>query len=200
MRKKSHICLGRYLVDTAYVLELHHYRKAFLWGSILPDCRPSFVTKKHEFDGTYQDVKRSIRRLTWDYGILRNKRVYCRDMGEVVHYLADYFTYPHNVGYPGSLKDHCHYENELKHYLKEYISSGKAAKDQTEFYQFYSEEELFAYIEACHRAYVGEVHTVEGDAAYIVTVCSQVVSGIYQILHQRQEEARQARRAAYRAA
>lgn len=196
MRKKSHICLGKYLVDTAYVLELHHHRKAFLLGSILPDCRPSFVTKKHEFDGTYREVQKSIRRLTGDCSLLRNKRTYCRDMGEVIHYISDYFTFPHNSGYPGSLKDHCHYENELKHYLKEYISSGRAAKDHTVYHQFYSEEELFAYIEICHKQYMKDSHSVERDARYIVMVCSQVVSGIYQLLHQRQEEMRQAGRAA----
>ena len=189
-------------METAYAAEMRTHRKAFLLGSILPDCRPSFVTKKHEFDGTYQEVQESIRRLTVDCNLLlRNRRVYCRRVGEVIHYVADYFTYPHNTCYLGSLKDHCHYENDLKHYLKEYIQSGQARKNQMVFYQFYSVEELFAYIEACHEEYMKDVHSVEQDALYITRVCSQVVSGIYQLLHQKEEAARQAgREAAYWAA
>ena len=46
-----------------------------------------------------------------------------------------------------------------------------------------------------------DVHSVEQDALYITRVCSQVVSGIYQLLHQKEEAARQAgREAAYWAA
>ena len=185
MRKKSHICLGRYLSDTAYTEELRRHRKAFLLGSILPDCRPSFVTKRHEYNATYEEFQKSVLALTEDCNLLlRNERVYCRQLGEVIHYLADYFTYPHNTVYPGSLKDHCHYENDLKHYLKEYISSGKAEREQGIRYQFYSVQELFSYIESCHREYMAGEHTVEHDAYWIVTVSSQVLSGIYQIVLQ----------------
>ena len=179
MRKKSHICLGRYLAENASARELRSHKKAFLLGSILPDIRPSFVTKKHEYNGTYEEVQESIRRLTTDCNLLlRNRRVYCRRMGEVIHYVADYFTFPHNSCYPGSLKDHCRYENDLKHYMRDYIYSGEAERNQNVYYQFYTVEELFAYIEACHEEYMEDVHSVEQDALYITRVCSQVVSGI----------------------
>ena len=202
MRKKSHICLGRYLAENASARELRSHKKAFLLGSILPDIRPSFVTKKHEYNGTYEEVQESIRRLTTDCNLLlRNRRVYCRRMGEVIHYVADYFTFPHNSCYRGSLKDHCRYENDLKHYMRDYIYSGEAERNQNVYYQFYTVEELFAYIEACHEEYMEDVHSVEQDALYITRVCSQVVSGIYQLLHQKEEAARQAgREAAYWAA
>ena len=179
MRKKSHICLGRYLAENASARELRSHKKAFLLGSILPDIRPSFVTKKHEYNGTYEEVQESISRLTTD----------CN------------FTFPHNSCYPGSLKDHCRYENDLKHYMRDYIYSGEAERNQNVYYQFYTVEELFAYIEACHEEYMEDVHSVEQDALYITRVCSQVVSGIYQLLHQKEEAARQAgREAAYWAA
>ena len=32
----------------------------------------------------------------------------------ITHYVSDYFTFPHNANYPGNLKDHCIYEEELK--------------------------------------------------------------------------------------
>ena len=66
---------GRYLAENASARELRSHKKAFLLGSILPDIRPSFVTKKHEYNGTYEEVQESIRRLTTDCNLLlRNRR------------------------------------------------------------------------------------------------------------------------------
>lgn len=48
------------------------------------------------------------------------------DLGQISHYLADYFTYPHNKIYPGSLKDHCSYEEKLKRDLRRYIRTDAA--------------------------------------------------------------------------
>ena len=78
--------------------------------------------------------------------------------------------------------------------MRDYIYSGEAERNQNVYYQFYTVEELFAYIEACHEEYMEDVHSVEQDALYITRVCSQVVSGIYQLLHQKEEAARQAGR------
>ncbi len=33
-----------------------------------------------------------------------NQRVYWRRFGEVIHYMADYFTFPHNKTYTGQLQ------------------------------------------------------------------------------------------------
>ena len=53
-------------------------------------------------------VKKSISRLIEDQGLYeKNQRAFMRHLGEVIHYLADYFTFPHNTIYPGNLKDHC---------------------------------------------------------------------------------------------
>ncbi len=36
---------------------------------------------------------------------------YCRKLGEVTHYLADYFTFPHNGEFDGNMKDHACMKN-----------------------------------------------------------------------------------------
>ena len=57
MRKKSHILLARYLADQMQTTaSLQSHRKAFCLGSILPDIKPSFITRRHEFYGTFEDV------------------------------------------------------------------------------------------------------------------------------------------------
>ena len=58
MRKKSHISLARYLVRNLDDTGLRKHKLSFYIGSILPDCKPSFLYKKHEITGTFPKVKR----------------------------------------------------------------------------------------------------------------------------------------------
>ena len=55
MRKKSHILLARYIAKNTEDEELKKHRLSFYIGSILPDCKPSFVYKKQ----TGEDIKQS---------------------------------------------------------------------------------------------------------------------------------------------
>lgn len=190
MRKKSHISLGNYLIRSMKIRNLEQHRKAFLIGSILPDCKPSFLTKRHEIGQTYDDIKEMMCELTDNLALFFNTpHVYWRRMGEVLHHIADYFTYPHNEGYEGTLKDHCIYEKWLKHYLRYYILSGKAWKNREAFQRFECIEEVFTYLDAKHQEYMKENHSVEGDARYITAVCFQSIAGMYQLMNDRIREA-----------
>ena len=64
MRKKSHVSLSRYLLDHIDSELLENHRKAFIVGSVLPDCKPSFVTTKHNMEETFDMVCEFIRKLT----------------------------------------------------------------------------------------------------------------------------------------
>ncbi|WP_242946272.1 zinc dependent phospholipase C family protein [Anaerostipes sp. 494a] len=44
----------------------------------------------------------------------------------IIHYIADYFTFPHNDHYKGNVKDHCYYERDLKHELKAFLATEEA--------------------------------------------------------------------------
>lgn len=71
--------------DTA---SLQSHRKAFCFGSILPDIKPSFITRRHEFFGTFEDVKAQMKELVDTRLEESNQRVYWRRFGEVIHYMA----------------------------------------------------------------------------------------------------------------
>lgn len=45
MRKKSHISLARYIVNSLDDKELKKHRFSFYIGSVLPDIKPSFIYK-----------------------------------------------------------------------------------------------------------------------------------------------------------
>ena len=189
MRKKSHISLAKYLVDDMKVPEMVQHRKAFYLGSILPDCKPSFLTRRHEFGETFDLVKVQIRELAADNELLcRNARAYMRHLGEVIHYLADYFTFPHNKTYDGNLKDHCYYEKELKFKLREYVASGKAFRDRIETKRLETTEAIFSFIQTAHEEYLSRKRNVEEDCRYIVRVCQQVAEAILDLLNKNAEK------------
>ena len=182
MRKKSHISLAMYLVNHLETAELVNHRRSFYIGSILPDCKPSFLTTRHEFDGTFQMVKNRILKLTTQSDFQSDNSVsYMMDLGQIVHYIADYFTYPHNEIYDGNLKDHCVYEKQLKFSLRAYIKSGEAERNQNQPRQFETPQALFSFIQKAHDEYLKMKHSVEEDCMYIVRICHQVVAAILQL-------------------
>lgn len=182
MRKRSHISLARFIVENMEESWLCYHRKAFYLGSILPDCRPSFLTKRHEFYATFDDVAQAIRDLAQECALPAQESVsYWRRLGEVTHYVADYFTFPHDSAYTGTLREHCAYERELRDYLKEYIASGKAALLDVGQQLFESVEALLDFVRSAHEEYQNLPHTVEGDVNYIVRLCQQVLAGIVQL-------------------
>lgn len=188
MRKKSHISLARYLVENLNDEELKKHKFSFYLGSILPDIKPSFLYRRHEIEGTYSAVKRHILLLAEGTKNIQKKkqgRKYYMDLGQISHYLADYFTFPHNKIYTGSLKEHCSYEEKLKHDLRTYLQSGEAAKQRLKDIELKSAEGLCDFIEQIHCDYIAARHNMENDIWHIVEMNKRVVEGILQLLTQK---------------
>ena len=184
MRKKSHISLARFLVRKAGDDVLRRRWKAFYVGSLLPDCRLSFLTVRHEYEETFDLVERKIRSLTEDAGRRPEDSMrYMIDLGQIFHYIADYFTFPHNSNYSGSLKDHCIYEKYLKFRLRSYIRERACVLCAEEGEQLYSVEDILDYIRRNHREYMKEFRSVEEDCEYITRVCLQVLAAMVYLVH-----------------
>ena len=185
MRKKSHLSLSLYLLDSLDSVLLEEHRKAFLLGSILPDCKPSFVTTKHNVEETFEMVCKEIEQLTIEAGdYKRISTAYCTKLGEITHYMADYFTFPHNNTFMGNIREHCVYEKELKHALKKYIRSEKVYTNKSIAESFKTPQDLCQFVKALHNQYLLAKKSVEIDCMYIVALCHIVVSGILMLLSQ----------------
>lgn len=177
MRKKSHIALAVFLVAELRLAELDLYRKAFYFGSIQPDLNPKMFSEPHQFDDSWEKVRELILQIeaeTCDEAYSR--RAIWTQTGVVLHYLADYFTFPHNTCYHGSLRGHCMYESELKYLLRAYLCTSESrASFETQRLaaeQIRTSEQLFTYIENAHEAYMKEpYHSVLGDCRWITEVC-----------------------------
>ena len=164
MRKKSHILLAKYLADQMEeVVSLQEHRKAFCFGSILPDIRFSFLTKRHEFFGTFDEIQEKIKVLVENRPEDGAERVYWRSLGEVLHYIADYFTYPHNKVYTGNFFAHNKYEKGLKEQLEEIIISGNAKVYAEQEIKFESIEQLIEYLRERHKCYMKRRRNISDD-------------------------------------
>ena len=126
-----------------------------------------------------------------------------RDLGQISHYLADYFTFPHNTIYPGSLKDHCSYEEKLKRDLRSYLKSGEAArhhrllqlKEEHEKLQnkkkaepLIDAEAICAFIQKSHDEYLAHKHGVGDDIEHIVEVNHKALDAMMKLLANKRAE------------
>lgn len=197
MRKKSHISLAMHIVRESDYACTQKHRKAFYVGSVLPDCKPTFLTRRHEIDGTFFIVEKNIKKLTTTRidAKLPSTMYYTR-LGEVLHYIADYFTFPHNKEFDGTMKAHCIYEGKLKHELKAYVEDMDSSLDNGDrpssrdyqgndallAYDIDSVETLLEYIRLEHSRYIArEHHSVEDDVRLIVAVCDRIAKSILRL-------------------
>ncbi len=191
MRKKSHVSLAKYMVESLNDEGLRKHKLAFYIGSILPDIKPSFIYKRHEIKGTFPVIRKHIARLSeGQKAIERNGRKYYMDLGQISHYLADYFTFPHNEVYEGGLKEHCSYEKKLKRDLRSYIHSKEAIGAVKQEPGFGTAEALCDFIQKAHDEYIGRKHDVEDDIRHIVEVNQKAIYGMIALLAIKRAECR----------
>ena len=179
MRKKSHISLARYLVDNMQVKDLIDHKNAFYLGSILPDLKPSFFTKRHTIEETFEDLMVEIKRITVDYDIDKGiTSYYARHLGVITHYLSDYCTFPHNSIFDGNIKDHVYYEKDLKFKLREYVNREDAQRERIPGQNLHTFDEIIHFIEKTHKEYLNAIKVVQQDIHYILDLCFRVVDAI----------------------
>ncbi len=179
MQKGSHLDLATFIIDHTEIKQLEQHKHAFLLGNILPDLLPSFLFRRHEINSTFQSVIRSINRLsksnTTNYK--RKGFLYFVLLGQVTHYLADYFTYPHNSNYFGTFIGHCTHERRLKKQLRNYLELGFADYHLMHLTPDHNTEEILSYLQKKHQSYLYQVNDIRTDIIHIIdvnlhTVCS----------------------------
>lgn len=191
MRKKSHLSLANHMLSDLEKETLVAHARMFQFGSLLPDLVPTFLTKKHRVDTTFDILEKKLRKVVDDYrGESNLSRSRCKDLGVVTHYIADYFTLPHNKKFGGSLKDHVNYEEVLKHSMRSYVRQENVENQPLIRTAMSSVDDICTFIKNCHDEYIKM--TIEGqdiDCRHSVEVCRQVIEAVVELLHQKQEEA-----------
>ena len=178
MRKKSHISLAWYLMNSEGMDALKLHKGSFYIGSVLPDCMPSFLVRRHTIEDSFEVLECEFQKLVSHFDPEKGINCYfCRHLGMITHYVSDYFTFPHNANYPGNIKDHCIYEEELKKELRAYVHSPEAVR-RREKMEMYTPADILAMIRQMHNRYLQLESVVKRDCQYIIELCHKVVDAV----------------------
>lgn len=189
MRKKSHISLANHMLSEFKDDRLMAHSHMFQLGSLLPDLVPSFLTKKHRMDTTFDILEKKLRKVVDDYhGEEELSMFRCKDLGVVSHYIADYFTLPHNKKFTGNLKDHVSYEEVLKHSMRRYVSQKNVENQPLIRMTMNSVDDICNFIKNCHMEYIRMTENGQDiDCRHSVEVCRQVLEAVMALLHEQRQ-------------
>ncbi len=179
MKTKSHYELAEYLIRqypeefssrTGFALKL---------GSILPDLCFYTHIQSHKYKGSFSVLEKKLNRMAnrQRLGFVNFIR-----LGIQLHYLADYFTYPHNDVFEGTMSDHRRYEALLCRGLKHIFHSSEMCYT-AQVPNPDSAEELMNLVRKTHDNYSQECHMLEVDCEYIVNICAVFFRAVYENLN-----------------
>lgn len=168
MNKKCHWSLASYLIgDGSW--RLHGF--ALKLGSIMPDILVHTYWAGHKYDTTATRVERNLTALehngTWSLAD-------CFRLGYNLHFLEDYFTYPHNSHFKGGFIAHCWYEHKLSKAMGNYLKQAHAAVALPA-----SGSSVRAVLNRCHAEYMQAAPSPENDVAYIVSAAQAVAQELF---------------------
>lgn len=116
MTKKAHIALATHVAGKIGLKQNAVRKFIFYSGNIWPDVSIMFLIKRHYITNTFNHLERLINWLNdrkikmSDNKLLKGR--YLLHLGKVNHFIADYFTLPHNITFEG-VKAHLIYERLL---------------------------------------------------------------------------------------
>ena len=175
MKKKSHWALANYIARQVDDPGINKHKFSFLWGSMQPDLKLSFFVRRHEYNGTIDFLKKRMEKAASHKGS-HNLRYY-RHLGEISHYMADYFTSPHNAKWQGKFHDHNVYEMELQNKIRRHLRNIREIQRKQPA-SMPKLEELFDFIQKRHDAYILEKPDVNMDIRRIVDMNHQVIASL----------------------
>ncbi len=168
MEAKDHLLLGRYLLADRGIPPEDPRSKRFLQGIVWPDINVLTYIAGHTFRDSFIFIAPKIKRLhkinNWD---LRD----FFECGKVFHYLADYFTFPHNDTFRGGLRKHRAYERELHLIFETFLAKYKPPKKA-------NPQDLVAMVEKYHDVYEKQSPSVKNDCRYIAAVSFLAISAV----------------------
>lgn len=127
---------------------------SLIWGSVKPDLINSGISHcKDETSYLFYQKLEDIKKITLD----KDKKKYSLKLGEIFHYLCDYFCYAHNNKELLKYFPHIRYEKNLH-------STAKKIKFKLPYgYIDYGHFSFLELIERKHKLYLSRVASYEND-------------------------------------
>ena len=144
---------------------------AFRYGNLKPDLTGTYLTKRHYPSIMYDEVMDKIRRFVDTYTIEQvNGRDLSVDLGEICHYLTDFFCYPHNDDiYDHNLLAHYIYEKRIALSIRRRLTEQDFSRWVAPVLPPFTLDALMNRIESMHDRYKNETarHCIDNDLVYI---------------------------------
>ncbi len=190
MDSRSHTNVARCLLD--YIEQnqrVEFNRKAFYFGNLKPDLKGEYFNRnqRHYPSLMFDDVMDKIRDFVAQFTIEESgTRRFCEALGEICHYITDFFCYPHNdTIYEHGLLAHYIYEKRQGIRIKTHVNSEKfqdLADGSCETVSC-DTEALVSEIKEKHAAYTEQKkHNISDDVHHICAILVTLVSSIIHIL------------------
>lgn len=160
---------------------------AFRYGNLKPDLTGTYLTKRHYPSIMFDEVMKKIRRFLKKYTIEQyNGKELSVDLGEICHYLTDFFCYPHNDDiYNKSLLSHYVYEKRIALVLNKKLTEKDFDRWVQPVIPPLSEQALLNRIKSMHDEYKNQTkrHCIDNDLAYICQICAMLVTAVINITY-----------------
>ena len=186
MDSVSHIRVANLLMD--YVEQtcgVTFDQSGFVYGNLKPDLTGTYLTKRHNPSIMMDEVMEKIRTFTRKYTIGRtNGRELSVDLGEICHYMTDFFTYPHNDDiYEHNLLAHYVYEKRVALVIRRRMTEDKFEKWASPIIPPTTVDTLVNRISTMHEAYRTSTkpHGINDDLQHICIATATVVLSIISI-------------------
>lgn len=192
MDSVSHIRVAHLLMD--YVEQtcgVTFDSSGFVYGNLKPDLTGTYLTKRHNPSIMMDEVMDKIRAFTEKYTIGPvNGRELSVDLGEICHYMTDFFTYPHNDDiYERNLLAHYLYEKRVALVIRRRMTEDKFEQWASPIIPPVTVDALIARLSSMHNAYraPGRRHGINDDLINICRATAMVVLSIINIVYEQVE-------------
>ena len=192
MDSVSHIRVAHLLMD--YVEQtcgVTFDASGFVYGNLKPDLTGTYLTKRHNPSIMMDEVMDKIRAFTEKYTIGPvNGRELSVDLGEICHYMTDFFTYPHNDDiYERNLLAHYLYEKRVALVIRRRMTEDKFEQWASPIIPPTTVDALIARIGSMHDAYraTDRHHGINDDLVHICRATAMVVLSIISIVYEQVE-------------
>lgn len=192
MDSVSHIRVANLLMDyVEQVCGVTFDQGGFVYGNLKPDLTGTYLTKRHNPSIMMDEVMEKIRVFTEKYTIGPvNGRELSVDLGEICHYITDFFTYPHNDDiYERNLLAHYVYEKRVALVIRRRMTEARFEQWASPVIPPVTVDALIARITSMHNAYraPGRRHGINDDLINICRATALVVLSIISIVYEQVE-------------
>lgn len=174
MQKEGHLYTANHINS--------FYPKHNLWfsfGSIVPDLLYYTYFRGHTYEAAKELTFKRIRRLE-KKGRLNRRSSFM--LGFTMHYIEDFFTYPHNSNFTGNMIEHITYEKNQLSYLKRnrdfFGTYGNIS--------FRSANEVIAWLTNIHDEYLELEPGIPNDLKYIFMSSESIMKYFTRLFIQRE--------------